>query len=323
MPANRGKKVVQVKRTNKEYYELFHNHILSVFNKPITEYHYKLKMLLRSSSAPLLSSVLSSSLNYFNDPNLDKSHSLPSSSFIKRSQSDGNLNKVLSSHYSSYPVFDTSPSFSIYLSNDEEYDDQKFTEERVDVTGRRLCDEFRLKGSDQNLNLVNKSKNVDCKSNALPLFLARGLGIDRIGPGFFNTGNFRSGSGNREESSEIENYYKRMVDENPSNPLILSNYAQFLYQKKRDSERAEEYYSRAILADPDDSEVVSQYAKLVWELYKDKERATSYFDRAVQTTPSNSHVLATYASFLWEANDDDDESQHRYEAATMRNEIMA
>ena len=32
------------------------------------------------------------------------------------------------------------------------------------------------------------------------------------------------------ERGSIEEYYKRMIEENPSNQLLLRNYAQFLYQ---------------------------------------------------------------------------------------------
>ncbi|MBA0549292.1 hypothetical protein Golob_020329 [Gossypium lobatum] len=98
-----------------------------------------------------------------------------------------------------------------------------------------------------------------------------------------------------------------MVEENPGNPLFLGNYAQFLYQSKRDLQGAEEYYSRAILVDPKDGETLSQYAKLVWELHRDEERASSYFERAVQVSPQDSHVHAAYASFLWETEEDGDE----------------
>ncbi|KAL7212744.1 hypothetical protein ACSBR2_015428 [Camellia fascicularis] len=66
-----------------------------------------------------------------------------------------------------------------------------------------------------------------------------------------------------------------MVEENPSNPLFLRNYAQFLYQSKRDLQGAEQYYSRAVLADPADGEIISQYAKLVWELHHDQDKAMS------------------------------------------------
>ncbi|CAN6235593.1 unnamed protein product [Urochloa humidicola] len=118
----------------------------------------------------------------------------------------------------------------------------------------------------------------------VPLFLARGLGIDRIASGFFTAGGDKAkgaGAGAKamegvEERDEaaaaaalLDARYKRMVDEQPGNALFLRNYAQFLHEVKGDARRAEEYYSRAMLADPGDGEVMSQYAKLVWEVYRE------------------------------------------------------
>ncbi|KAL7243433.1 hypothetical protein ACSBR1_015763 [Camellia fascicularis] len=109
------------------------------------------------------------------------------------------------------------------------------------------------------------------------------------------------------KAGNTEDYYKRMVEENSSNPLFLRNYAQFLHQSKRDLQGAEQYYSRAVLADPADGEIILQYAKLVWELHHDQDKAMSYFERAVQDTPEDSHVLATYANFLWQTEEDEEE----------------
>ncbi|XP_019178497.1 PREDICTED: uncharacterized protein LOC109173676 [Ipomoea nil] len=117
----------------------------------------------------------------------------------------------------------------------------------------------------------------------------------------------RGGGGGDNHGLSMEEYFKKMVAENPSNPLFLRNYAHFLYQTKGDSKGAEEYYSRAILADPGDGEVLSQYANLVWELHRDADRATSYFERAVQAAGEDSHVHAAYARFLWEIEDIEDE----------------
>lgn len=77
-----------------------------------------------------------------------------------------------------------------------------------------------------------------------PLFLARGLGIDRIGSGLLSAGgdscggdgngrgrgrgcNVKTDGGNQ---SDLELYYKRMVEQHPTDPLFLRNYALFLYQ---------------------------------------------------------------------------------------------
>ncbi|CAL5409033.1 unnamed protein product [Camellia sinensis] len=107
------------------------------------------------------------------------------------------------------------------------------------------------------------------------------LGIDVAVVGGINAADFGKGG-------NTEDYYKRMVEENPSNRLFLRNYAQFLYQSKRDLQGAEQYYSRAVLADPADGEIISQYAKLVWELHRDQDKAVSYFERVVQATPEDS-----------------------------------
>ncbi|KAG2573290.1 uncharacterized protein LOC120642510 [Panicum virgatum] len=159
----------------------------------------------------------------------------------------------------------------------------------------------------------------------VPLFLARGLGIDRIASGFFTAGKSTAAGGKGEtmgggggaeeqaalreqdeEAAALDAQYKRMVDEQPGNALFLRNYAQFLHEVKGDARRAEEYYSRAMLADPGDGEIMSQYAKLVWEVHRDQERCLGYFRKSVQAAPENSHVLAAYASFLWEQDANDD-----------------
>nr|CAB3497127.1 unnamed protein product [Digitaria exilis] len=156
-----------------------------------------------------------------------------------------------------------------------------------------------------------------------PLFLARGLGIDRLGSGLLSAdvggggggggfggsdgggGNLVATGGNGGDRSGIEMHYKKMIEEDPCNGLFLRNYAQFLYQVKGDYWRAEEYYSRAILADPDDGELLSEYAKLIWDVHRDEERASSYFERAAKASPENSHVLAAHAAFLWDTEDAD------------------
>ncbi|CAH9093786.1 unnamed protein product [Cuscuta europaea] len=130
---------------------------------------------------------------------------------------------------------------------------------------------------------------------------------------------FYRGGGDNNHGFSLEEHYKKMMEENPSNPLFLRNYAQFLYQTKGDFEGAEEYYSRAILADPNDGEVLSQYAKLVWELHHDAERATTYFQCAVQAASQDSNVHAAYAKFLWEVDDDEDDEENDEEQTATNN----
>ncbi|KAL3626490.1 hypothetical protein CASFOL_030039 [Castilleja foliolosa] len=130
-----------------------------------------------------------------------------------------------------------------------------------------------------------------------PLHLAMGLGIDGYDIDLI--------SSRLDESNNVEEYHRRMVEKNPHNPSSLRNYAHFLHQSKGDLNGAEEYYSRAILEDPNDGQMLSVYAGILWQLHGDKDRAVAYFERAVLATPDDSNVLAAYAKFLWETEEDD------------------
>ncbi|KAL9687261.1 hypothetical protein QQ045_031660 [Rhodiola kirilowii] len=111
-------------------------------------------------------------------------------------------------------------------------------------------------------------------------------------------------------STNIEEYYRKMVEVNSSDPLFLKTYSQFLYQSKQDLHGAEEYYARAIQANPEDGEIMSQYARLIWELHHDQVKAVSYFERAVELAPGDCDVTAAYASFLWDIGEDEEEEEH-------------
>ncbi|KAL7243444.1 hypothetical protein ACSBR1_015773 [Camellia fascicularis] len=162
-------------------------------------------------------------------------------------------------------------------------------------------DHTQIEEDDKVLVEVQKTPFEEEKELVSPsLHLVIGVGIDVAVVGGINAADFGKGG-------NTEDYYKRMVEENPSNRLFLRNYAQFLHQSKRDLQGAEQYYSRAVLADPADGEIILQYAKLVWELHHDQDKAMSYFERAVQATPEDSHVLAAYANFLWQTEKDEEE----------------
>ncbi|KAL5214218.1 hypothetical protein ABZP36_003370 [Zizania latifolia] len=242
-------------------------------------------MLLRSSSAPFLHSFLSPS-----------SPTSPSSLHLRRAFSDGHLPSL-------HPSSDgdsgknitgglhTELSFSIYNAFD--------------------------KAPPPPVQEQDAGQGQHAVQPELPLFLARGLGIDRIASGLFTAGTTgKVGAAGRMSAAEehddekvaaLDAQYRKMMDEQPGNPLFLRNYAQFLHEVKGDPRRAEEYYLRTMLADPSDGEIMLQYAKLVWEVHRDQERSLAYFHKSVQAAPQNSNVLAAYASFLWEQGDDNDD----------------
>ncbi|EEF34020.1 o-linked n-acetylglucosamine transferase, ogt, putative [Ricinus communis] len=234
-------------------------------------------------------------------------------------------------------MLQTAPSFSIFNVNDHELQDQEKNgveeEERglmrtvtigdiIEGTSNgELSFEKKSMGlieeegeEEQDQEVMNEIENLNLENVkepvSPPMYLASGLGIDGIdfGGGGRGGGGFDSTLPNFDESDDLEEYYKRMVDEFPCHPLFLANYAQLL-QSKGDLHGAEEYYYRATVADPEDGEILMKYAKLEWQLHHDQDRAWSNFERAIQAAPQDSHVLAAYASFLWEIDGDGEEDR--------------
>lgn len=270
-----------------------------------------------------------------------------STNVIRRAQSEGNLEGLAKTSSDiddfsfSNPIkkfatrpsgsfLETIPSFSFHKSSgkyedDSEYEEDDDEDDNSENQDQQVNDSLRNDventsfGFNEEMKYVCAYANVGLQKEIIDensrMYLARGLGISGVdldfgggngsygGNGGFGGSN-RSGDG---DEKDIEKHYKKMVQDNPGNPLCFRNYAQFLYQAKNDLQGAEEYYSRAILIDPKDGEILSQYAKLVWELHNDKDKAIGYFERAVQAASEDSHVHAAYASFLWETEEEDEE----------------
>ncbi|KAG9455763.1 hypothetical protein H6P81_000271 [Aristolochia fimbriata] len=113
-------------------------------------------------------------------------------------------------------------------------------------------------------------------------------------------------------------YYQRMIEADPGNALLLTNYAKFLKEVRGDLVKSEEFCARAILANPGDGDVLSFYGNLIWERQKDAQRAESYFDQAVQAEPDNCYVMASYARFLWDAEEEEEEEdQEKTQSASL------
>ncbi|CAI9297374.1 unnamed protein product [Lactuca saligna] len=333
-------------------------------------------MMLRSSSTPLLGSLLppsespnnhhdtalhphkSSTIHKFSFPSPGSQHFTPlscssspispSPSFsnggMRRAQSEGNLESLMSSSSSNgndeefsffkqpkkvsrlhSSLLETIPSFSYHNSRFKSDEDESSGHEEQEED-----DDFHGFNIENKVLNLNKQMDLGIKDDYMretgsQMYLAKGLGVDtHTGSGAAGGGGggrklSQGGGGGGGDNHDVEEHYRKTVNENPGNPLFLRNYAQYLYQSKKDLEGAEEYYCRAILVDPNDGEILSQYAKLLWELHHDKDRATCYFERAVQAASEDSYVHAAYASFLWEIDGEEDEEEEDEEGYYSKN----
>ncbi|KAL8121967.1 hypothetical protein AgCh_018627 [Apium graveolens] len=245
------------------------------------------------------------------------------------------------------PMLRSEPSLSLYNSEDgfgEEKEEEKIVENDglltlekcVKVTNGDYIGSGEFSFGKKDMSLIEEEKDekeqVDQDEGVFygieklkieendgllstPLYLSTGFGMDDNGVGSACCLGVDFKKSCFDQGVDVEDFYKRLVSEDPSNPLFLRNYAQLL-QSKGDLSEAEDLFFRATLADPKDGEILLQYAKLVWELHHDQDRALSYFERAACAAPNDSHVLAAYACFLWEMDDG------RYEDIASTNDIQ-
>ncbi|CAI9773995.1 unnamed protein product [Fraxinus pennsylvanica] len=107
------------------------------------------------------------------------------------------------------------------------------------------------------------------------------------------------------EPDDYEDYlrtdllYQTALSQEPNNPLLLCNYAQFLHLVTRDYDRAEKCFKQAVQAEPPDAESLSQYATFLWKVRQDFWAAEERYLQALAVEPDNSHYASKYANFLW------------------------
>ncbi|PIA48892.1 hypothetical protein AQUCO_01300055v1 [Aquilegia coerulea] len=99
--------------------------------------------------------------------------------------------------------------------------------------------------------------------------------------------------------------YESLVFNDPENSLILSNYAQFLYQIADDYDKAEELFKRAVQLKPVDGDALSKYGIFLWKKRGDMDAAEEVFLAAIDAEPQNSYHESKYAWFLWETGGSD------------------
>ncbi|KAG6493946.1 uncharacterized protein LOC122002515 [Zingiber officinale] len=107
------------------------------------------------------------------------------------------------------------------------------------------------------------------------------------------------------EYLRTELMYQEALSEEPENPLLLANFAQFVYLVRRDLDRAEHYFKRAASSKPADADALSRYASFLWLAKKDLEAAEETYLEAISADPSNTFHAANYAHFLWNTGGED------------------
>ncbi|KAK4412425.1 hypothetical protein Salat_2889500 [Sesamum alatum] len=107
------------------------------------------------------------------------------------------------------------------------------------------------------------------------------------------------------EHFRTELLYQTELAQDPNNPLLLANYAQFLYLVTQDFDRAEDYFKRAAKVEPKDAEALNKYATFLWLARNNLWAAEETYLEAISAEPDNSYYAANYAHFLWNTGGED------------------
>ncbi|KAK9923129.1 hypothetical protein M0R45_031562 [Rubus argutus] len=290
-------------------------------------------MLLRSSSTPILNSWLSHSKDHQPEPepllhlprtrsvNLSSLHTLVVDPTKKTTQflveSDLQNPPIKPNKKTPIPQIKRKQSKNRAKEGKEQEEELKLIPMSSSSSTQRL---FSSSGLGEKL-MDDEACGVGKKESVLQT-LTGGGGVRSNGGKICGGGGGSKGSDGGDQSGFFENnnnnnhginntdaYYQKMIQADPNNPLLLSNYAKFLKEVRGDYDKAEEYCGRAILANPNDAHVLSTYADLIWKTEKDAQRAENYYDQAVKASPDDSYVLASYARFLWDAEEDEEEDE--------------
>ncbi|CAA7025822.1 unnamed protein product [Microthlaspi erraticum] len=294
-------------------------------------------MLLRSTSAPILSSWLpqhcsresppepesrlkrrNRSLYLLSSKSTDGEHTLPDhkESTVLKSRNSDNDNKNVISRRQRRSSLDESVLIKSRSSDNDNKNVIPRRQRRSSLDESSRGTAYRRKVLDPSPTFLLErlfsssglgEKKSDDDDRLETLVSGGGVGMGSSGGGGGHHGGSDVDGGGSEEATDA--YYREMIESNSGNSLLTGNYAKFLKEVRGDMKKAEEYCERAILGNTNDGNVLSLYADLILQNHGDRKRAHSYFQQATKMSPEDCYVQASYAKFLWEVDEDEDEGE--------------
>jgi tetratricopeptide (TPR) repeat protein len=114
-----------------------------------------------------------------------------------------------------------------------------------------------------------------------------------------------------EDNDEKERIYTEGI-EKTAHPYLISNYAIFLKDIRKDFDKAEQYYLKTLEAEPDDANFIGNYAMFIDDVRKDFDQAEQHYLKALEAEPDNAMNNGNYAAFLKFVRKDFEKAEQHY-----------
>lgn len=119
----------------------------------------------------------------------------------------------------------------------------------------------------------------------------------------------------RRDHDAAEALYQRALEADPNRIGTLGNYANFLRNVRQDIDGAEALYQRVLNIDPNRPSTLGNYALLLADDRQEYDAAEALYERALQTDPNHANHLCNYANFLTNIRQDHTAAEALYKRA--------
>ncbi|MEM9915335.1 MAG: SIR2 family protein [Planctomycetota bacterium] len=114
------------------------------------------------------------------------------------------------------------------------------------------------------------------------------------------------------DPNEQEQIYRQAIAALPESHELMSNFAFFLSEVRREHDEAESFYRKAIQTEPEDARLLNNLANLLRYSPEQLDEAKELYQKAVRVNPENVSYLGNYATYLWTISGDYDEAEKLY-----------
>ncbi len=116
----------------------------------------------------------------------------------------------------------------------------------------------------------------------------------------------------RKDYDETERLYRKALELDPSLGTTTANFAKFMEEIRNDYDEAERLYRKALELDPAQGIITGNFARFMEEVRKDYDEAERFYRKTLELAPGEANSTANFALFLETKRQAYDEAERLY-----------